>query len=73
MMLKKKKHAQKIIDQLKLELPQQYLKDLSEFESLVNQNLYRAAYATADSLCRKQDWHHSAKLRGMIKAFEFVF
>jgi hypothetical protein len=65
--------AQKIATQLKQEVPAKYASHVKAFEDLVSQNLMRAAYAEADELRRKQDWHPSKELQGMILRFQQVF
>jgi len=55
------------------ELPKKHKEALQNFNELVSQDLYRAAYAELDDLKRKKDWHPSVKLLGAIERFQVVF
>jgi hypothetical protein len=62
-----------IIETLNQELPDQYQEYAKDFELLTGQDLLRASYDILDRLKRKQDWHPSVKLIGLIDRYKVVF
>ncbi len=58
---------------LKSELPSRYEHYYSEFVKLTDKNLLRASYGLLDELRRKQDWHPSIRLLGLIDRYKIVF
>jgi len=58
---------------LSKELPEEYRSSLEEFNKLISQDLYRAAYAELDELKRKNNWNPSVQLLGVIERFQVVF
>lgn len=60
-------------DLLSEEVPDKYSYTEAEFNKLINEEKYRAAYAELDSLRRKTDFHPSVKLLGAIERFQIVF
>jgi hypothetical protein len=62
-----------IVVALKNELPSHYSFYVCEFESLIKRDLLRASYGLLDDLIRKNDWHPSIRLKGLIDKYKVIF
>jgi hypothetical protein len=58
-----------IILQLKNELPKELEEKINEFENLVGNENYRAAFAVLEELKRIKGWSPSSKLLGYYEKF----